>query len=188
MRVQSALLPLLLAPLPALAAAFDGAELSLLWGIPFAMVLLSIAIGPLLMPRMWHHYFGTITAFWTLLFLVPLVAIYGFSAGVETVVHALVEEYIPFILLLLALYTISGGILVWGNLHGSARLNTTILAIGTVLASFMGTTGAAMLLGLALFDHWPDLPTAAGMLVIGAASLSQAVQRPQRSRKADHDA
>ncbi len=46
----------------------------------------------------------------------------------------------------------------------------------------------AMLLGLALFDHWPDLPTAAGMLVIGAASLSQAVQRPQRSRKADHDA
>jgi len=146
MRVQSALLPLLFAPLPALAAAFDGAELSLLWGIPFAMVLLSIAIGPLLMPRMWHHYFGTITAFWTLLFLVPLVAIYGFNAGVETVVHALVEEYIPFILLLLALYTISGGILVWGNLHGSPRLNTTILAIGTVLASFMGTTGAAMLL------------------------------------------
>lgn len=85
MRVQSALLPLLFAPLPALAAAFDGAELSLLWGIPFAMVLLSIAIGPLLMPRMWHHYFGTITAFWTLLFLVPLVAIYGFNAGVETV-------------------------------------------------------------------------------------------------------
>ena len=143
MRVQSALLPLLFAPLPALAAAFDGAELSLLWGIPFAMVLLSIAIGPLLMPRMWHHYFGTITAFWTLLFLVPLVAIYGFNAGVETVVHALVEEYIPFILLLLALYTISGGILVWGNLHGSPRLNTTILAIGTVLASFMGTTSAA---------------------------------------------
>ncbi|MDO1509475.1 MULTISPECIES: sodium:proton antiporter [unclassified Neisseria] len=146
MRFQSALLPLLLMPLAAQAADFDGASLSMLWGIPFLLILLSIATGPLFMPRFWHHHFGKITAFWTIVFLIPFVAVFGLNAGIQTVAHALVEEYIPFILLLLALYTISGGILVWGNLHGSARLNTIILAIGTALASIMGTTGAAMLL------------------------------------------
>ncbi|MDO5640099.1 MAG: sodium:proton antiporter [Neisseria sp.] len=146
MRLQTALLPLLLSPLMAHAADFDGASLSLLWGLPFALILLSIAIFPLVAPHFWHHHFGKVTAFWTILFLIPLVAVYGFGAASQTVAHALVEEYIPFILLLLALYTISGGILVWGNLHGSPKTNTTILAIGTVLASLMGTTGAAMLL------------------------------------------
>ncbi|UOO81496.1 sodium:proton antiporter [Uruburuella testudinis] len=146
MRLQTALTPLLLMPLLAQAADFDGASLSLTWGIPFALILLSIALFPLLAPHFWHHHFGKITAFWTLLFLVPLIMVYGFGAATHTVAHALVEEYIPFILLLLALYTISGGILVWGNLHGSPKTNTIILAIGTVLASLMGTTGAAMLL------------------------------------------
>ena len=147
MRLSSLLLPLLcLIPGLASAAELDGAQTSFLWGLPFAAILLSIAICPLLIPKIWHHHFGKITAFWTLLFLLPFIASHGFSAGLSTVAHALVGEYIPFIMLLLALYTISGGILVWGNLHGSAKTNTTILAIGTVLASIMGTTGAAMLL------------------------------------------
>nr|WP_199901515.1 sodium:proton antiporter [Neisseria weaveri] len=146
MRLQLSMIPLLLAPVLAHAADFNGADLSLLWGIPFALILLSIATGPLLVPHLWHHHFGKITALWTIIFLVPFVAVFGLSTGIHTVTHALVEEYIPFIALLLALYTISGGILVWGNLHGSPKLNTAILAIGTVLASFMGTTGAAMLL------------------------------------------
>ncbi|UOO76399.1 sodium:proton antiporter [Neisseria sp. Dent CA1/247] len=146
MRLSTALLPLLLAPVPAMAASLDGASLSLLWGIPFILILLSIATGPLLFSHTWHHHFGKITAVWTLLFLIPFIFVFGFGEAVHTVAHALVAEYIPFIVLLFALYTISGGILVWGNLHGSPRLNTTILAIGTVLASIMGTTGAAMLL------------------------------------------
>lgn len=146
MRLSTALLPLLLAPAPAMAASLDGASLSLLWGIPFILILLSIATGPLLFSHTWHHHFGKITAVWTLLFLIPFIFVFGFGEAVHTVAHALVAEYIPFIVLLFALYTISGGILVWGNLHGSPRLNTTILAIGTVLASIMGTTGAAMLL------------------------------------------
>src|SRR5690606_2407838 len=54
--------------------------------------------------------------------------------------------YVPFIILLFALFTISGGILVTGNLRGSPGTNTAILAIGTVLASFIGTTGASMVL------------------------------------------
>lgn len=128
------------------AASFNGAELGLYWGIPFALILLSIATGPLLFSRTWHHHYGKITALWTVLFLIPFTITFGFDESIHLIAHAMIGEYIPFILLLLALYTISGGILLWGNLHGSAKLNTGLLAIGTLLASIMGTTGAAMLL------------------------------------------
>ncbi len=71
---------------------------------------------------------------------------FGTGVAFGTFVHAMLEEYVPFIVLLTALYTVAGGICVRGNLHGTPRLNTAILALGTVLASIMGTTGAAMLL------------------------------------------
>ncbi|WP_037587562.1 sodium:proton antiporter [Stenoxybacter acetivorans] len=148
MSVQAALFLFGLVALPATAAAaeLNNASLSLWWGMPFALILLSIAILPLAASHLWHHHFGKITALWTMLFLLPFTAVFGFGASVHTVVHAVLEEYIPFILLLLALYTVSGGILVWGNLHGSPRVNTVLITIGTLLASIMGTTGAAMLL------------------------------------------
>lgn len=133
-------------PTISLAADLNGSTLNLLWGLPFAMILLSIALGPLFFSYIWHHHFGKITAFWTLSFLIPFSLIFGAEAGIRTVVHALIEEYIPFILLLLALYTISGGIFVGGNLRGTPKLNTSLLAVGTALASIMGTTGAAMLM------------------------------------------
>lgn len=136
----------LIAPALAQAAEFNAAELSLAWGIPFALILLSIALGPLFFANIWHHHFGKITLGWTLLFLIPFTLTFGGSQSLHLIAHAMIGEYIPFILLLLALYTISGGILVWGNLHGSAKLNTLLLAIGTALASIMGTTGAAMLM------------------------------------------
>ncbi|WP_283151254.1 sodium:proton antiporter [Silvimonas soli] len=141
----AALLTFLL-PAAAFAASPDGANLSLAWTIPFAGMLLSIAVFPLLAPHFWHDHFGKIAAFWIAVFLVPFAMVFGPDAALHSVVHALVGEYIPFILLLFALYTISGGILVWGTLRGSAGLNTGLLALGTALASIMGTTGAAMLL------------------------------------------
>ena len=136
----------LMLPMFAHAADVDGASLSLLWGIPFAGILLSIAIFPLVAPEVWHHHFGKITAVWTIAFLIPFAMAFGAGTAMASVIHALLAEYIPFIVLLFALFTISGGIFVQGNLHGSAKLNTGILAIGAVLASIMGTTGAAMLL------------------------------------------
>ena len=128
------------------AAQLDGSKLSGLWGVPFAGLLLSIALLPLLTPQFWHHHFGKITAAWALAFLLPNAIFHGPGVAVLGFMHALLEEYIPFILLLTALFTVAGGIHVRGNLHGSPGLNTAILAIGALLASFMGTTGASMLL------------------------------------------
>jgi Na+/H+ antiporter NhaD/arsenite permease-like protein len=130
----------------ACAAEFDGSRLSVWWGIPFAGILLSIALWPLLAPRFWHHHFGKISAAWALAFLVPFAAIFGIDNAGQSFVHALLAEYIPFILLLTALFTVAGGIHVSGNIKGAPAVNTAILAVGTVLASFMGTTGASMLL------------------------------------------
>ncbi|RDK01226.1 sodium:proton antiporter [Paraburkholderia lacunae] len=133
-------------PRLASAATLDGATLSALWAVPFAGVLLSIAAFPLIAPAFWHHHFGKIAAAWALVFLVPFALTFGAGAAFSTLVHALLEEYLPFIVMLSALYTVAGGICVRGNLHGTPRLNTAILTLGTVLASIMGTTGAAMLL------------------------------------------
>jgi Na+/H+ antiporter NhaD/arsenite permease-like protein len=133
-------------PSAALAADINGAELSAMWGIPFAGILLSIALMPLLVPQFWHHHFGKVTVAWSLAFLVPFAAMYGVDLAGSNLVHALLAEYIPFIILLTALFTVSGGIFIRGNLHGSPGLNTSILAIGAFLASFMGTTGASMLM------------------------------------------
>jgi Na+/H+ antiporter NhaD/arsenite permease-like protein len=139
---------LCLASLPSwvLAAELGGNQLSAIWGLPFAGLLLSIALMPLLVPSFWHHHFGKVTALWALTFLVPFAAIFGPGSAASGVVHALLAEYIPFIVLITALYTVSGGIYIRGNLHGAPGLNTAILAIGAVLASVMGTTGASMLL------------------------------------------
>lgn len=128
------------------AASFDGSQLSGAWGIPFAGILLSIALFPLLAPVYWHHHFGKISAAWALAFLIPFGVVYGVGAASNSLVHALVAEYIPFIILLTALFTVAGGIFIRGNLHGSPALNTGILAIGAALASVMGTTGASMLM------------------------------------------
>ncbi|WP_048438790.1 sodium:proton antiporter [Caenimonas sp. SL110] len=137
---------LVMGPQIAHAADMDGRLLGPMWGIPFAGLLLCIALMPLLAPSFWHHHFGKVAAGWGLAFLVPFAIQWGVGPAWVSVVHALLAEYLPFVILLTALYTVSGGIHIRGNLHGSPGLNTAILAIGAVLASLMGTTGASMLL------------------------------------------
>lgn len=124
----------------------DGSRLSWAWGVPFAGILLSIALMPLLVPSFWHYHFGKVSAAWTLAFFLPFATVFGPAMAGSSLVHALLAEYIPFIILLVALYTVAGGIFIRGNLHGSPAVNVAILVIGTVLASFMGTTGASMLM------------------------------------------
>ena len=125
---------------------------SLYWIIPFIGILLCIAIFPLINERFWHKNFGKISAFWALLFAIPFsLNLHGtkgfvFSDVLHNFSHAILLEYIPFIVLLFALFTISGGIVLRGNFVGTPGLNLLFLLIGTFLASWMGTTGAAMLL------------------------------------------
>ncbi len=136
-----------LLPGAALAAGdIGGATMGPLWALPFAGMLLSIALGPILFHHLWELHYGKFAAFWALLLLVPLVALRGFDASLGAVLHTALLEYLPFIILLFALFTIAGGILITGNLHGSPATNTVILAIGTVMASIVGTTGASMIL------------------------------------------
>ena len=144
-RVAVALL-LLACTTSAHAVDIDGSQLHAAWGLPFAGLLLSIALLPLFAPLFWHHHFGKVAAAWSLAFLLPFALLFGPSAAGLTLAHAALAEYIPFIVLLTALFTVAGGIFIKGNLHGSPGLNTALLAIGAVLASFMGTTGASMLL------------------------------------------
>jgi Na+/H+ antiporter NhaD/arsenite permease-like protein len=117
-----------------------------LWScIPFAGMLLSIALMPLALPNFWHHHYGKVSVFWAATMGVPFVIAFG-GVAVHEIVHIILADYIPFIILLWSLYTVSGGILLRGSLRGTPAVNTLMLMVGTVIASWMGTTGAAMLL------------------------------------------
>lgn len=116
------------------------------WGIiPFAVMLGAIAVAPLLETTR-HHWERQRIQLMVALALGLPVAIWFLAAGEGgAVAHALVE-YVQFICLLLALFVVSGGIFLAGDLRATPRVNTAFLAVGAVLASFIGTTGAAMLL------------------------------------------
>ena len=124
----------------------DGSDLSLYWAIPFVGILFSIAFGPIFFPTIWHRHFGKICIGWGLITALPMLIYYGIEVMYFSIWHVYLTEYIPFIILLFALYTISGGIRITGYLKGTPEVNLVLLIIGTILASWMGTTGAAILL------------------------------------------
>lgn len=112
--------------------------------IPFVVMLLTIAIAPLMAERLWESnrnklIFTAIISVATII----LLSCYGLGGDI---VHGLLHEYIPFIMLLLALFVVTGGIHICGDITATPLVNTFILGLGFVLASVMGTTGAAMLL------------------------------------------
>jgi Na+/H+ antiporter NhaD/arsenite permease-like protein len=123
----------------------DGASLPLWSIIPFVGILLSIAIAPLVAEHFWHHHYGKVSLVWSLIFGIPYLAAFR-GDGFYDILHIYLLDYIPFIVLLWGLYTIAGGILVRGTLRGTPTVNTLILLIGTAIASWVGTTGASMLL------------------------------------------
>jgi Na+/H+ antiporter NhaD/arsenite permease-like protein len=137
---------LVIAPVPAAAAGLDGAHMGWPWALPFFGLLVSIATGPLLFTRVWHNHYGKIAFAWSTFTLAPLAALQGAPVAFAAFIHAMLADYLSFIVLLFALYVVAGGILVTGNLRGTPWVNAAILALGTVLASLVGTTGAAMIL------------------------------------------
>src|SRR5262249_3623031 len=122
-----------------------GAELPVWTMLPFVGLLLSIALLPLSVPHFWesNRNKGIVAA----LFSVPVVLYLSIVHGHEGV-HELAEklrEYTSFILLLGALFVITGGITVRGSLSGTPLVNTFALGLGAVLANLIGTTGASAL-------------------------------------------
>ncbi len=133
-------------PAPCIAAAAHGPVPGLEWDIPFAGLLLSIAVLPMLAPHFWHRRMGLVALGWCLALLLPQAALHSAAEAASGAWHAVLDEYLPFVTLLLALFTAGGGILLRDGPGGTPHGNTAIMALGTVMAGLMGTTGAAMVL------------------------------------------
>ncbi len=123
-----------------------GYALNLKQAIPFSGVLLSIALMPLFIPRLWHKFENPVLAFWSLLGIYVLYNQFGSSLTAQTVWSVFLHEYLPFLLLIATLYVISSGLLIRLNATPSWKVNTGFMIGGSFLASLIGTTGAAMLL------------------------------------------
>ncbi len=136
--------------LPAAASAAEhqslGARLSWPSVLPFVAILLAIAILPLVAPHWWEHNRnkGLIAAILAVPLAIYLATQFG-EAGKHDLLHA-AKDYVSFLLLLGSLFVISGGVYVGGSLAGTPLVNTAVLSLGALLASFIGTTGASMLL------------------------------------------
>lgn len=123
-----------------------GNELPLWSCIPFVGMLLSIAILPLVKPHWWEHNMLKIAIFWSLLFLIPFGIAFGVGALTFQIAEIVFLDYLPFIILLLGLFVAAGGIVIKGSFAGTTKTNIIMLLVGTAIASWVGTTGAAMLM------------------------------------------
>jgi Na+/H+ antiporter NhaD/arsenite permease-like protein len=118
-----------------------------LWSIlPFVGMLLSIAIFPLIKPHWWERHLLKVAIFWSLVFFAPFAFSFGPSAALIELIEIVLLDYLPFIVLLWGLFAVAGGIVLKGELVGTPRVNLVLIAIGALLASWVGTTGASMLL------------------------------------------
>lgn len=114
--------------------------------IPFVGLLLCIAVLPLVKAVWWEEHQPHVVIFWSLLFIIPFAVLFSAGATLETVLECIVNDYLTFIILLFGLFCVSGNITMSGDLAGSPRVNVMLLALGTLLSSWIGTTGASMLM------------------------------------------
>jgi len=119
---------------------------ALVWGLPFVGLLGSMAVVPILAPRFWHRRMGLVALFWGAILVAQQTVATGIAAAAAGVWHAAVVDYLPFIALLLALYTTGGGVLLRGGLRGTPGGNTAMLVLGMAMGLVMGTTGASMVM------------------------------------------
>lgn len=119
---------------------------SLLYCIPFAGILLCIALFPLIMPTWWEEHQAPVVLAWSLAFIVPFVMGFGAHHTAEVVLECIINDYLTFIVLLFGLFCVAGNITLEGDLAGSPRINVGLLLFGTLLSSWVGTTGASMLM------------------------------------------
>ena len=109
--------------------------------IPFAGLLLCIAVMPLIKAEWWEAHQPHVVLMWILLMAIPFAVVYGTGKATETVLECIVNDYLTFIVLLFGLFCVSGNITMEGDFAGSPRVNACLLAFGTLLSSCIGTTG-----------------------------------------------
>jgi Na+/H+ antiporter NhaD/arsenite permease-like protein len=122
-----------------------GALIGFVWILPFVGLLLTIAVAPLVSAPFWHDHYGKLACFWAAAFVLPFGVAYGPQDAAHITLEALIPEYLPFIALQGALFTVAGGIRLTGSLRGTPGVNIVLMLAGTLSASIIGTTGAAML-------------------------------------------
>jgi len=124
----------------------NGSILSPLWGLPFLGMILSIALFPLLLPDFWKKHFGKVALAWSIVVLTGIAISQGTEMSIRTFLSVMIDQFLPFIFLLLTVFTVTGGITLEGEHDGTPKVNVILLIIGAILSSWLGTTGAAVLL------------------------------------------
>ena len=123
-----------------------GETLPLVFCLPFAGMLLCIAICPLVIGPLWEKKKHYAVIFWSLAFIIPFAVYAGVATAGEEVLEVIFGDYITFIVLLFGLFCVAGNICLEGDLIGTPKLNVLLLLIGTLLSSWIGTTGASMVM------------------------------------------
>src|SRR5690349_5806019 len=119
---------------------------ALLTGVPFLGLLGSMASLPVIAPRFWHRRMALVAAVWIAALVALQTLTTGLAVATAAVWHAMVIDYLPFMALMLALYTAAGGVLLRGGFAGTPAGNTAMLVVGMCLGLLMGTIGATMVL------------------------------------------
>lgn len=133
-------------PMTAWAAEGSAESISPAFCIPFAGLLLCVAVLPLIKAEWWESHQPHAVIFWSLLFIVPFAVFFGAGEAAEIVLECIIDDYLTFIVLLFGLFCVAGNITLEGDLAGSPRINVGLLLLGTMLSSWVGTTGASMLM------------------------------------------
>jgi len=119
---------------------------STLWGIPFLGIIFSMSLLPLIMPKFWNKYGGCVPLFWTLIYAICTCYVFDFSQTILSIADSIFSEYISFIIQISTLFIVSGGIFINLARQSTPLFNTLFLFGSSLLAGWIGTTGAATLL------------------------------------------
>ena len=144
--LEAILLMVMAFPLTALAGQEGTQIISPVFCIPFAGLLLCVAIMPLVKAEWWESHQPHAVVFWSVLFVIPFAIFFGAGEATEKVLECIIDDYLTFIVLLFGLFCVAGNITLEGDLAGSPRINVGLLLLGTMLSSWVGTTGASMLM------------------------------------------
>jgi Na+/H+ antiporter NhaD/arsenite permease-like protein len=143
----------------------QGASLALPWVLPFVLLVAAMAMMPLFAASLWDRAQHMFVIGLVAVVLLAMTTSFGLSETAHVALKTVIGDYIPFVLLLTALFVTAGGIVVRGNLRGTPMTNATLLAIGIVLANLVGTTGASIILIRPLLRANDDRPHNAHVIV-----------------------